>query len=221
MFLGFDKKYFNMKVFFTSLLAFLIVNNELFAKNNKMILLPIAADFVNIRERPSREGKVIGQLSHGTYVEILEKNSETQNIDGLIGKWVLVEGEVRNPDFELNSNEWSKRFTYIRIKGWVFDAYIAYPEKFKKVTNFNNYKLVGCIGDWCKNYEFYQDGTYISKTRDEKYMEVVSKGDVYLFRNIIRVVPKNRSIDEIYFYINDKKQICTCEGQPIFNLCSD
>jgi len=214
---------YNSKILFFYFLLFMVYFNQLHAsgKDNNIIVLPVSATLLNMRDEPGLNGKIIGQLTQGMMVVLKKKSLKKVILDGMEGSWVLVEAKIKNPDYDPNSSEWNKTFTYINREGWIFDAYVAYPEKFQKINQFNYYKLTGCIGDWCKDYEFYENGTYNSKSHDERYNEVITRGSIYRFQNIIKTIPDNKNSEAMYFFINDKGKICTSEGPPVFSLCSE
>lgn len=73
------------------------------------------------------------------------------------------------------------------IFGWIRKNYVAIPDEFERVTNFESFKVIGWVGDSYWDYTFYKDGTYIRC--DEKGRKIkgkiYKKGVVFLARDLV------------------------------------
>ena len=104
------------------------------------------ADNLNVRNIPSIDGDKINSLKPLTEVLIIDEDVNIININGIVGKWVLVQ-------ILAASDGWTQILT--PIKGWVFSGYL---EK-KKINIFANGDNMEDImaGDWrildADNYE--------------------------------------------------------------------
>jgi hypothetical protein len=67
---------------------------------------------VIVRDRPSREGKILRKIGSGINIEVLERDGECRVINGDVGQWVKLRvGDLQEPQ-----------------EAWMFDAYISYDQ---------------------------------------------------------------------------------------------
>jgi hypothetical protein len=133
----------------------------------EIIKIPIAVNNLNLREEPNLKSKILCQLYIGEYVEILKIDKNIIKIDNNTGRWVYVKTFRKND----------------KPNGWLFDYYLAYEDRFRKVTDWSYKHISKCSGDYCPTYRFNNNGTFIVKfwqyydktTNDNKIKESCEK----------------------------------------------
>ena len=104
------------------------------------------ADNLNVRNTPSIDGDKINTLKPLTEVLIIDEDVNIININGIDGKWVLVQ-------ILAASDGWTQILT--PIKGWVFSGYLE-KKKINIFANGDNIEDI-MVGDWrildADNYE--------------------------------------------------------------------
>src|SRR4030042_4584150 len=123
-------------------LSSLLLINNLFAEKEIKERAGVAGNNINVREKPEINSKVIAQLSLGYDVTVLNKKKSKVTFDGKDGYWVFVDTGLCQENCKTTK------------KGWVFDYYLAYDNKFIKVTNWKYKSFSMCAGDYCPSYEF-------------------------------------------------------------------
>jgi len=136
-----------------SMIAFLIISaysSEINISNYHLHQRTlVAGDKVNVREKPSLKSKILTQLDTGkeVFVEII--NPKVLTIGSQKGNWAYVDC------FKTYDNG-------KKIKGWVFDYYLAYKYRFKKMTKWNYKKKLSQIvyvdDSW--EYVFKKTGSF-------------------------------------------------------------
>ncbi len=208
-------KYFLSYIIVISILFnILLVITNLKADENGY--LPIAANKINLRKQPTLESEIITQLNCLDYVKILKIQNQNASIDGKEGKWVYVLSK-KYDDSCMNE-----------CKGWVFDYYIAYPQRYNRVDKWKVQQFNSCAGDFCPHYTFLPNGAFKMRlaichgsdcNEDKKknlcqnekgnYLsngECEYNGHLYRYLNIIKAVTDNNTFN--YLIINKLGQIC-------------
>lgn len=135
---------------------------------------------LRMRNRPDLNGERIYLLPNKAKVEVMQRNNEKINLDGILGNWILV--------------------NYNTIQGWVFSGYLVpnIEDVSTSWTNCINYKFRGrpyptSIED--RNYSDTSAFEFIAKIlKNYFYPNVITK-DFYLsfYYPLVRYVPKYRS----------------------------
>jgi uncharacterized protein YgiM (DUF1202 family) len=173
----------------------------------------ISGDYVNLREKPSLDSKVIKQLRITSRVKVLRSSEEKIDIKGESGHWVYVASTTYQNEKGEN------------LRGWVFDTYIADVSQFNKIDSFKNLSLCGWLtGDAEVNYTFLPDGSFYSLVIDkDAYGKNISEqkvyGKLYQFKKVVLGLYDGTSF-YVAFYLSDDKNICIVH--PIYldkNIC--
>mgnify|MGYP000923686825 FL=1 len=173
----------------------------------------IIGDYVNLREKPSLDSKVIKQLRITSRVKVLRSPEEKIDIKGESGHWVYVASNTYKNEKGEN------------LHGWVFDSYIADVSQFKKLDSFKSLSLCGWLtGDAEVNYTFLPDGSFYSLVVDkDAYGKITSEqkvcGKLYQFKKVVLGLYDGTSF-YVAFYLLDDKNICIVH--PIYldkNIC--
>jgi hypothetical protein len=145
---------------------------------------------VNVRKEPAIGSDVLFQLNFGTYVKILTKNTTQVTINGNSGNWVFIDTCTM------------VGFSEETIKGWMFDYYLGYYNKFEPVTDWNIKELNETAIDTVYKYKFQNSGEFA--LFESEYVKFKEKekcknnggmfdtkestcnysGKIYLFRNL-------------------------------------
>jgi hypothetical protein len=192
-------------------LLFLILTINPFKSNSlskefkdKRLFVPVIGNNLNLRIKPNLKSKVIIQLKILESVQIMKIIKKEVIINNKRGRWVFV-NTGRTPS--------EKDETY---KGWVFDYYLGYKHKFKKVKNINKMDITCATGDWEESYIIHNNGSvdfsYVpchdgNCGENKEYLKCekgdilkngscYGKGHVYEYKNIFL-------IHGIYFIIKD------------------
>jgi hypothetical protein len=178
--------------------------------------LIITGENVNVREKPSIDSKILTKVNLGRYITILNKISKNVTIDGKTGMWVYIDTR-QIPENKENT-----------IKGWVFDHYIGYKEKFIKVTKWRKFELKDIIIDDDWYYLFNDDGSFILKKSyykcDDKTPEICKKaqgnfndqdclcyfkGHIYKLNNLLWAkIDSIKDGGDNYLFLNSKGDVC-------------
>lgn len=116
---------------------------------SKNLSVPVLAENVNLREKPSINSNVVFQLPIAIDVVILHKSGDKVTINGLSGEWVYVDTNIR---INNTTNE--------TIKGWIFDYYLGYKEKFFRVMKWKKQTFTYTAGDYTPVFEIQENGTF-------------------------------------------------------------
>ena len=183
----------------------------------------ISVDNLNIREQPNKTSKVLIQLPVCSPVNILKTNNQTEVIEGKSGKWVYVDTYMINKS--------NKKDT---IKGWVFDYYIGYKNKFSKVTDWKIKNFEYCDGDYCVLVQFDNKGffTYsydttelfadcneckcLLKSEKQNGKKCFGKGQVFKFNKLIWLKKDGETNkDSKIVYLTTKGDLCAHPSECI------
>jgi len=184
---------------------------------NREILVPLAGDNINIREQPNAESKVMYKLRIADLVEVIKESSEKTVIGNLSGKWVYVKTGYCKDD----------RCTEF-ISGWIFDYYLAYNDRFKRINANDLKSYKGCVGESCLNLIINKDGSFFEKFKvcedgncagvDKKhdcsvlggYLDkdeyCYKKGHLYKYLRLIWAKTSNGSGS--YFFLTQEDVVC-------------
>lgn len=137
-----------------------IIPNIIAAPNLKPNYILVGGDNVNVRAKPDINSKITFQLPIGQCVTVLKTTNETVKIGNLIGKWVFIDTHsIQYKNFKSSDDSTS-------VKGWVFDYYLFYKSKFKKISKFEPSKYAISYGaDTYFEITINSDATFIM--RDE------------------------------------------------------
>jgi uncharacterized protein YgiM (DUF1202 family) len=171
------------KLIFTAILLFSFTS---FGKE-KIEYITVAGDNINLREQPSLESKIIMKLKITSSVRILKKSNKIEQINNKKGQWIFVDTDVEDDK------------TKKTIKGWIFDYYVAYEFRFKKIQKWNYKKFESCIGDSCVNLTFKKDGSFINE------FYICADGNC-------RGVDKIKECEHFGGIFNKKTQLCYTKG---------
>ena len=189
----------------------------------------VIGDNVNVRSAPTLKSKVVKQLSILSYVYVLNKKKIAATIGVKKGHWVYV--DTRNPASK-------RRQANSGNKGWIFDTYIGYPHRFKRVRKWPIKEFSYCIGDYCPEFKFTTEGRFTrayaacfdggcpkkldkikchskeekKEVRKDGVVYCISTDDLYRARDVIRLGGHD---SHEFLYFNKKKQLCadrdTCQ----------
>jgi len=197
--------------------------SNVFADKTNKIYYRIADKKVNLRAMPDLKSNILTQLNYGDRVEIVKTRNENVTIDNKIGKWVFVNTFKYGRDCEGS------------CKGWVFDYFIAYDQKYEKVKRWNIKDYKNCVADYCPNYTFNKDGSFVLKIQlglgsdssENDKIEFCKKsggiydkrgfcqynGQLYKYLNLIWAKIENYHGIQNYLYITKKGSICMPESE--------
>jgi len=157
----------------------------------------VAARSLNVRASPSMDAKVEFQLPRGAYVAIVEELGQPAKIDGNEDTWTLIATETCV----------SESCAHLQ-GGWVADSWLAYQERFERMSTWRQGEIKGGDGERDFTYrvaadasfEFVtapcrnEDGTICVKyeryegCREEDFREgeeCIGRGDLYRYRDLI------------------------------------
>lgn len=119
------------------------------AAEKKPEAVPIAGFDINLREKPSLDSRVIGRLSFGHEVRVLDSSAQEVEIDGKRGRWTLVERLYCGNEGDA-------------CRGWLFDHYLAYRHRLKRVASWPHREFDNFLGgDAHRYYAFTPDGGFV------------------------------------------------------------
>lgn len=135
---------------------------------------------LNVRNSPSLNGEKISLLQNKTRVEVLQINEEKINIDGILGKWVLIRTKT--------------------VQGWVFSGFLVQNinDTADNWINSESYSLrprpypmsiENFISSETSAFEF------IAKIQKEYFYPNVTTKNFYLsfYYPLVRYIPRERS----------------------------
>jgi len=157
----------------------------------------VAARSLNVRASPSMDAKVEFQLPRGAYVAIVEELGQPAKIDGNEDTWTLIATETCI----------SESCAHLQ-GGWVADSWLAYQERFERMSTWRQGEINGSDGERDFTYrvaadasfEFVtapcrnEDGTICVKyeryegCREEDFREgeeCIGRGDLYRYRDLV------------------------------------
>lgn len=157
----------------------------------------VAARNLNVRAQPSAEAAVEFQLPRGAYVAVVEALGQPASIDGQEDTWTLIATETC-----LDENCTSLK------GGWVADSWLAYQERFEKMSAWREGEITGNDGERDFTYRVAADASFEFVTAPcrnpdgticvafERYEgcdeedfregeECVGRGDLYRYRDLI------------------------------------
>lgn len=162
---------------------------------NRQLIVPVVADVLNVRSAPSMKSAVVDRVEIGKLVKILAKKSKPEYVDGKWGKWVFIDTCRRRAGFDDNP------------KGWIFDYYLGYPERFRRVPHPISGKVKVIGGDLLYDIRIDQNGhyrllrLYMSGSKEHRSE---SSGYLEYFRNLYRVrgVAEKKEVFFLYLKID-------------------
>ncbi|MCX8009312.1 MAG: SH3 domain-containing protein [Patescibacteria group bacterium] len=166
--------------------------------NNDDGFRAVVYDKVYLRVSPDLNSKVIMTLSVPHVVKVEKIKDEIISIGENKGRWVYV-------DTRLLENDGT------RIKGWIFDYYLADKSKFERVKNFKCNMFLYCsFGDFDFTLDIKTDGTYIMNVigRKEK-----SKGRFFIYKQALIALDDSMSeLDSLEisnkYYLRKDGMVC-------------
>jgi hypothetical protein len=152
---------------------------------------------VNVREKADISSNVIAKLGITSKVIMLGINKELITIGSIKGHWAYV----GTPYLDDKTDK--------RLKGWVFDYYLADLDQFIALNRFKKCLLEGEVGDYLFSYEFYEDGSFRRKEYEENSNEFkYVKGKMFKYRNVIKALDTQEKYKmRALFYIDDKDNL--------------
>ena len=148
----------------------------------------ISGNNVNLRYAPNLKSDIITKLPITRKIKVLYIKNKLVKIGSLQGRWAFVE--------DVNDEN---------IKGWIFDYYIAYKNKFIKVNNWPIKKIKIAIGSTRDRYECTENGSFTNKwfstfiDVDGSSQKGTIAGKIYKFQNIVWF-KKNKPDDFIVIF---------------------
>lgn len=157
----------------------------------------VVSNRVNVREKADISSNVIAKLGITSIVKMLGINKELITIGSIKGHWAYV----KTPYLDDKTNK--------RLKGWVFDYYLADLNQFKALNRFKQCLIEGWVGDYLFSYEFYEDGSFRRKEYKENSNELkYVKGKMFKYRNVIIALDTEEKYKmRALFYIDDKDNL--------------
>jgi len=148
---GITMRLMKQKILYIAILVYFftvfIINISAGQKQSRVIIqVPIATENVNLRISPDIKSSVLYQLMIGENVEVIKVNEQIVNLNNLSGKWAYIKTYRGLPEGQ--------------DKGWVFDYYLGYENRFVKVTEWKYRDFATCVGDYCPSYRFRENGTF-------------------------------------------------------------
>ncbi len=206
----------NNKIFLLASFVFLIITFNYSAAETYSGII-ILGDNLIIRENPTQKSKSLGLLFKGQVIRLIDKSSKIEIINGKKGEWIYVGLSI---DVTVSKDE---------VRGWIFDYYVGYKDKFKKVEKWNVPHYKGSIVDTDVEFDFNEDGSFkmyisypFSMTEDKmisiakilkgeynkKRKKIELTGNLYEYNNIYWA-KTNTQIEggNYYFFLNDNGEI--------------
>ncbi len=206
----------NNKIFLLASFVFLIITFNYSAAETYSGII-ILGDNLIIRENPTQKSKSLGLLFKGQVIRLIDKSSKIEIINGKKGEWIYVGLSI---DVTVSKDE---------VRGWIFDYYVGYKDKFKKVEKWNVPHYKGSIVDTDVEFDFKEDGSFkmyisypFSMTEDKmisiakilkgeynkKRKKIELTGNLYEYNNIYWA-KTNTQIEggNYYFFLNDNGEI--------------
>lgn len=153
----------------------------------------VAGNNVNLREKPSLNSKVVGQLPAGMTVRLKKKDEKKVKIGDMEGNWAYVEADIINPD----TNE--------PYEGWIYDYFLwkigkrVGTDGFEKVVKIElkqNDIEATWLGDGTKDYyHIYENGSFKATIDGE-----VVRGHMYKYKSLYVLQADNVKLQ---FYIDN------------------
>lgn len=157
----------------------------------------VAASSLNVRAEPSMDGVVEFRVPRGTYVAVVEELGQPAMIDGQEDTWTLVATEAC-----------ADTACAFLSGGWVADSWLAYQERFEKMSGWRRGEIRGDDGERQFIYRIAADASFVFATppcrnaagticakyeryegcREEDFREgdeCVGRGDLYRYRDLI------------------------------------
>jgi len=164
------------------------------AEIEKMII--VTGDGVNVRRKADISGKVLMILPKGKLVEYIKQNDEVKMINGISGRWILV-----------NTKRYKNYNDNKTVVGWIFEEYLGTSDKFKKVEKWNIPHYDGSVVDTNVEFDFNKDGSFkmyisypFSMTEDKmKEIAKILKGEYDRKKKKIRLEGQLYVYKDIYW----------------------
>lgn len=191
------------------------------SKNDKKLII-ITGNQVNVRNLPSINSNVLVRMYIGNFVELIKVKDKIIEINGKKGRWAYI--NTRNL---INDKV---------IKGWIFDYYLGYRWKFKKLKSLEYKKLVLYNAGQEYKFTFYSNGRFRlkeppwrcnnkikSKQVCRKYGGIfnandcscIYTGQLYKFKEFIWAKMDNVKVisNDKFIYVHNNK-LCLITGGP-------
>lgn len=184
------------KLLFLFLIVGLFINSYLLSdvlKNHNHYRI-VAGDKVNVRTDHNSKSTAIIQLRIGKMIKFIHGSGMKEKIGSTQGEWVYID-TLFTP---IGSEE--------TLKGWILDYYLADFNNFQRVSKFSECIFNRNIGETILYYEFYQNGKYKRRDKDDKGRPIYMDGSVYRYRDLIIAKDDNKEFYN-YFFINGN-QLC-------------
>lgn len=175
----------------------------------------VAARNLNVRSKPSMKAKAEFKLPRGAYIAIVEELRQPAKIDGQEDSWTLIATETC-----------ANQACTLLKGGWVADSWLAYQDRFERLTEWRKGEIKGSDGERDFTYrvaadagfEFVtapcrnKDGTICVKyeryegCREEDFREgeeCVGRGDLYRYRDLVWARGYG------YLFVDGKDNLCS------------
>ena len=156
----------------------------------------VAGDNLNLRFSPSIKSKIIKKLPITRRIHVLYVKKQFVEIGNLKGRWAFVQDGTNS-----------------QIKGWVFDYYVAFKSKFKKVKNWSIKKIEVLVVHTTNRFTCTAEGNFTNSwfssfvDVDGSSRKGFYSGKIYQYKNIIWF-KKDKPDDFItIFYFNKKNEL--------------
>lgn len=181
-------------------------------KTEAVLWAAVAARSLNVRAKPSTKAAAEFKLPRGAYIAIVEELGQPATIDEQEDTWTLIATETC-----ANAN-----CTLLK-GGWVADSWLAYQERFERLTEWREGKIEEKIGDVTVTYEIdaqggfrrltppcegedcgadvLEDGCHEDDMREGDHC--VGAGDLYRYKSLVWVRGYG------YFFIDRKDNLCS------------
>jgi len=169
---------------------------------------------ISLRSAPGTTTKVIRLLNLGTTVHIFERG-QCATIDGKTGRWVRVRASLP---------AYGKRPL---AEGWVFDAYVAYPDMFKPGNQWNGpAEWIEADGlSFFEKYTFSSDATFLHvRYEGEENPKIYNTGHVFSYGNILmlNIFPEEpKDLSGLYKFVVKDRNGNICRNEDAFKLDTD
>lgn len=133
----------------------------------------VTGDVVNLRTRPDTTSRVLVKIPVTRKVTVLYVKPEEETIGALKGRWAYVRDTVN-----------------IKLEGWLFDYFLAYPDRFTKPERQKIREIRVILGGRLTVYRCTPDGRFETAQNEMLYKKDGKKpeaeaGELLQFRNVV------------------------------------
>ena len=153
----------------------------------------VALDNLEVLKKPNRKGSVVTKLHKAERVRVIYRQTKKDIYKDEDGHWVFITTEDGK-----------------HTVGWVFDYFLAFSNKFQKITEWEIASFSFMKGDYVANFQTQENGKFTCQWRASGngiYLRSKYTGQLYRYGNIIWAKKDTPDSWNDFFYLNNEDKL--------------